>query len=73
MASLAAEHRLWHAQASIVEVCGLSSCGTQVYLTQGTWNLPRSGTEPVSPALIGKFLTTGPPGKSFAKFFNSNR
>ena len=27
------------------------------------WNLPRSGVEPVSPALAGRFFTTGPPGK----------
>ena len=25
---------------------------------------PNPGIEPVSPALVGKFLTTGPPGKS---------
>ena len=28
------------------------------------WNLPGPGVEPVSPALAGRFLTTGPPGKS---------
>ena len=28
-------------------------------------NLPRPGIEPVSPALASRFLTTGPPGKSF--------
>ena len=28
------------------------------------WNLPRPGIEPVSPALPGGFLTTGPPGNS---------
>ena len=28
------------------------------------WDLPRSGTEPVCPALAGGFLTTVPPGKS---------
>ena len=27
------------------------------------WNLPRPGIEPMSPALAGRFLTTGPPGK----------
>ena len=26
-------------------------------------DLPRSGIEPVSPALVGKFFTTEPPGK----------
>ena len=28
------------------------------------WDLPRSGLEPVSPALAGGFLSTAPPGKS---------
>ena len=28
------------------------------------WDLPRTGLEPVSPALGGGFLTTAPPGKS---------
>ena len=28
------------------------------------WNLPRPGIEPMTPALAGRFLTTGPPGKS---------
>ena len=28
------------------------------------WNLPGPGTEPVSPAAAGRFLTAGPPGKS---------
>ena len=27
-------------------------------------HIPRPGTEPVSPALVGRFLTTGPQGKS---------
>ena len=42
----------------------LSSCSTWVYLSCSTWDLPKSGIEPVSPALAGGFLTTGPPGKS---------
>ena len=28
------------------------------------WDLPRSGIKPMSPALAGRFLTTGLPGKS---------
>ena len=28
------------------------------------WDLPRPGIEPVSPALAGRFLATGLPGKS---------
>ena len=33
------------------------------------WDHPRPGIEPVSPALAGRFLTTGPPGKSLQEFF----
>ena len=33
------------------------------------WNLPRPGTEPVFPALAGRFLTTGPPGKFWYSLF----
>ena len=29
------------------------------------WNLPGPGTEPMSPALAGEFLTSGPPRKSW--------
>ena len=29
------------------------------------WNLPGPGLEPMSPALVGGFLTTAPPGKSY--------
>ena len=59
----------------IVVVCGLSSCGSQALalklnsrstwasLLCGTWDLPRSGTEPVSPALAGGFCIPEPPGK----------
>ena len=35
------------------------------------WDLPRPGIEPVSLALQGKFLTTGPSGKSSC-FFKAN-
>ena len=41
----------------------LSSCGTAAYLLCGTWDLPRTGIEPASPALGGGFFTTEPPGK----------
>ena len=30
----------------------------------GMWDLPKPGTEPVSPTLAGRFLTPGPSGKS---------
>ena len=30
----------------------------------GKWDLPELGIKPVAPALAGRFLATGPPGKS---------
>ena len=41
----------------------LSSCSSRAQLLCGMWDLPRPGLEPVSPALAGRFSTTGPPGK----------
>ena len=41
----------------------LSNCGSQAQLLRGTWDLPRPGLEPVSPALAGRFSTTAPSGK----------
>ena len=43
--------------------CRLSSCGARAHLLHGMWDLPGPGLEPVSPALVGRFLTTEPPGK----------
>ena len=54
-ASLVAEHRL--------QTRRLGSCGSRAQLLRGMWHLPRSGLEPVSPALAGRFSTTAPPGK----------
>ena len=54
-ASLVAEHRL--------QTRRLSNCGSRAKLLRGTWDLPRPGLEPVSPALAGRFSTTAPPGK----------
>ena len=54
-ASPAAEHRL--------QTRRLSSCGSRAQLLRGTWDPPRPGLEPVSPALAGRFSTTAPPGK----------
>ena len=80
VASLVAEHRLWGPQASAVAAPGLSSCsspalehrlssyGTRAQLLPGTWGLPASGIEPVSPALAGRFFTTEPPGKPYSVF-----
>jgi len=36
----------------------LNGCGPQAQLLHGVWNLPRSGTELMSPALTGKFIWT---------------
>ena len=41
----------------------LNSCGSRPYLRSSTWDLPRPGIEPVSPALAGGFFSKEPPGK----------
>ena len=58
VASLAVEHRL--------QMRRLSSCGSRAQLLRGTWDPPRPGLEPVSPASTGRFSTTAPPGKPHA-------
>ena len=63
-ASPVAEHRL--------QTRRLSSCGSRAQLLRGMWDLPRPGLEPVSPALVGGFLTTAPPGKPRGAFINRN-
>ena len=56
----------WGVRASLVAEMGsgargLSSCGTGlVVLRHVRFLIPQSGTEPISPALEGGFLTTGP-------------
>ena len=57
--------------------CGFSCCrawalgyrcrprGAQAELRRGMWDLPRPGIKPVSPATVGGFLATAPPGKSW--------
>ena len=54
-ASLVVEHKL--------QTHRLSRCGSRAQLLRGTWDLPRPGLQPVSPALAGRFSTTEPPGK----------
>ena len=61
-ASLVAEHRL--------QTRRLSSCGSRAQLLRGTWDPPRPGLEPVSPALADRFSTTAPPGKPKEHFLN---
>ena len=41
----------------------LNSYGAQAWLIRGMWDLPEPGLEPVSAALVGRFLITAPPGK----------
>ena len=41
----------------------LSSYSPQAWLLCSVWDLPRSGIEPVSPVLAGRFFTTEPPRK----------
>ena len=54
-ASPAAEHRL--------QTRRLSNCGSRAQSLRGTWDPPRPGPEPGSPALAGGLSTTAPPGK----------
>ena len=60
-ASLAAEHRL--------QTRRLSSCGSRAQLLRSMWDPPRTGFEPVSSALAGRFPTTAPPGKPIPHLF----
>ena len=53
-------------ESSVVVARGLS-CPTACGIL-----LPQPGIEPVSPALEGRFFTTGPPGKSREVLFNCN-
>ena len=47
-----------------------SSCGTQAWLPHGLWDVPGPGIEVVFPALQGKLLIIGPPGKTYWKFLS---
>ena len=61
--------------AAVVAARGLHSCGSQALehrlygcgalasLLLAMWDLPKSGNQPVSPALAGGFFTTEPPEK----------
>ena len=44
--------------------------GRWVSLPRSVWNLPGPGFESMSPALAGKFLTTGPPGRCLVVVLN---
>ena len=63
-ASLVAEYRF--------QTRRLSSCGSRAQLLCSTWDPPRPGLEPVSPALAGRPPTTAPPGKPNNTSFYTN-
>ena len=46
----------------------LSICGTWAQFW-GMGDLPEPGIKPVSPALVDRFLTTGPPGRSHSSAY----
>ena len=62
-ASLIVEHRLWSV--------GFSSCGAWALVVLQHVDLPGAGIEFISPALAGRFLATGPPGKSSIGIFKT--
>ena len=76
--SICAEQGLLSSCAARASHCGGFSCcralalgcmdfsnhGTQALLLWSMWNLLGLGMEPMSPALAGEFLSSGPPGKS---------
>ena len=62
-ASLLVERGFSGVGASLLAGPGLT-VGARAQSSCGTWDLPKPGIEPVSPALGGRFLTPGPPGKS---------
>ena len=64
-ASPVAEHRL--------QTRRLSNCGSRAQLLRGTWDPPRPGLEPASPALAGRLSTTAPPGKPQHRFLTKKR
>ena len=41
----------------------LRSCGTWAKMSRDMWDIPGLGIKPVSPASVGGFFTTEPPGK----------
>lgn len=53
-----------------LQVCRLQQLQCLAVL-RGLWELPLSGTEPVSPVLPGGFLATGPPRKPLLVFISA--
>ena len=59
--------QLWRARS---RVSG-SAVGAGVWLLLNMWTLPGPGTEPMSPELAGRFLSTVSPGKSHKFVFKN--
>ena len=59
--------------AQAPEHVSFRSCDAGTQWFRSMWDLPRADTEFMYPALAGRFLITGPPGKSKEKPFSSNR
>ena len=51
----------------------LSGYGKEAQLPRGMWNFPRSGIKLMSPALAGRFFTTGPPEVSEHEHYKLER
>ena len=63
---------VWASYCSIFSCCGAQALGAwaSVVVAHGMWDLSRPRIEPVSLASVGRFLTTGAPGKSQITQFN---
>ena len=64
-APLLVKHGLWRVAATAAP--GLISCGAWASLLHCLRDLPESRTEPVYPALAGRFFTAEPPGRPILK------
>ena len=62
--SLILGHRLLTLLASVLQSVACSSGGTRAGLLCSVWSRSDQGWNAQSPAMAGRFLTTGPPGKS---------
>ena len=72
--------RASHCRAPALGCVGFSACSTQAQwswrlglVASGMWNFPRTGIQPMSPALAGRFLSTGSPGTSLLRGFRSDQ
>ena len=59
-------------RAQALESMGSVAVAQRLSCPEACWNVPGPGIEPGSPALAGRFLTTGPQGKSESWTFYSS-